>query len=309
MLPLRTILHETPLPFARFYDLPGSGNPSVSLKNWASAYPEVQHQCFTLHFNLSLDEIHDHLGPENEMDQFLLSKSVYPLNRLQEELQNVGDSVRAFYTHISFPVQLALQGTMVQRSQAGPPGPTNHRETADFVWIRGDHCVVVGGLKRHGIIKQTSWENLLLDDANRTNLSKELRGYCHKYRTAAGVLFDGRYLLILLFQASAEQDLEAVDCPVKSFLFAHTNPNLRYALFRIASLQVQRCQAQTAPPLHLDGYTRLFAWWSGAPYWTDASGRTFPHHPHGYTRHFDRTNGAWYWHTPHGRVQDTAPLW
>ncbi|GAW20271.1 hypothetical protein ANO14919_097720 [Xylariales sp. No.14919] len=249
------------------------------------------------------------LGPEGEMDDLLLSKIVHPVNQVQEDLQSEGDSVRVFNAYMGHPVQLAFQRFLTLRSEVGPPGRTPYKETADFSWIYGDQCVVVGELKRHGIINPNRWSGRLQPDGNRVWLSKELRGYCHRYRTPAVAAFDGRWLLILIFQANREEGLQDERCPVTSIIFDYKSPLLRHCLFRLVCQQTRRCQAETAPSLNLDGYTRRFVWWSGQPYWVDANNHIYRQHPNRHARRLDPMNGAWYWHTPNGRVWDTAGLW
>ncbi|KAI0967946.1 hypothetical protein F4678DRAFT_229307 [Xylaria arbuscula] len=229
----------------------------------------------------------------------------HPLNRTTEDLQTEGDSVRVFYTHISHPVQLAFQDIVTQRSETGPPGPTSYAQTVDFEWIRSDQCIIIGEIKRHGVIDPSVWENDESTDKNRRWLGQELRGYCDRYKCTTALIFDGLHLLVVMFDLSNGDAVEDQHCPVIGFVLPYKTPALRYYLLRVAALQLRRNLSQTAPPVYLSGYNRLFQWWSSTPYWEDANGRRFPDHPHGYTRHFSPQNGAWYWNTPNGLVQDT----
>ncbi|KAI1116719.1 hypothetical protein F5Y14DRAFT_53349 [Nemania sp. NC0429] len=311
-LPLRTLLTQPAIPWASFHHLPGAeGTSSLSKKNWVAPYELIPSQYLNLVRNPDFNEIDNVLGAEDELDRLLLSRTVYMHNHIPEALQNEADSVRAFYTHISLPIQLAFQGIIIQRSEAGPLGPTNYSQTVDFTWSHGDRCVLVGELKRHGIIADESWLNRIDSDPdhNRRLLSKEMRGYCHRYNSFLATVFDGKYLLVLIFKANSESDIQAANCPVEGFIFHHENPMLRYGLFRAASQQLRRIQALEAPALHLDGYTRHFHPWSGTPYWMDAQRSVYTVHPKGHMRHLDPQTGAWYWHTRDGPVKDTEKLW
>ncbi|KAI1287150.1 hypothetical protein F5Y03DRAFT_380578 [Xylaria venustula] len=303
-VPLRTILNQAPMPFASFFDLPGAGSRSTSHKPWASNYPEILSPWF--HF-VDIDGVQDVLGPEDDLDRLLLSKTVYPLNQTTEALQSEADSVRVFYTHIAHPIQIAFQHIIVQRSETGPPGPTSYAQTVDFSWTQDQQCILIGELKRHGIINPSMWRTNTgtTIDNNRKWLGQELRGYCDRYKTTAAVVFDGVYVLFLLFDLSTQDAVQDPHCPVIGFILPYTSTVLRYYLFRVAALQLRRNLAQMAPPVHLNGYYRFFEWWSSTPYWEDSNGRRSQEHPRGYTRYFSMENGAWYWDTPNGRVQDT----
>ncbi|KAM7183119.1 hypothetical protein V8F33_013790 [Rhypophila sp. PSN 637] len=99
-------------------------------------------------------------------------------------LQKEGDSVRTFYTHGSHPIQLAFQtrhhtSFIVQRSESGPLGPTNVTQTIDYSWGYGERSLIIGEVKRHGIIDIRTWTGENPVDSTRRWLRKELRGYCH----------------------------------------------------------------------------------------------------------------------------------
>lgn len=142
--------------------------------------------------------------------------------------------------------------------------------------------------------------------------------YCHRYKCPSGACYDGKHLLILLFIAQGgPSDIQRQDCQVYGILFRNDCPQLRYGLFRTASLGLRRCQAETAPPLELDGYTRRFQWWSGKPFWV-ANGFTSTEHPNGYMRTWNQDTGAWHWAHQDGTpvmdadgnvVWDTGALW
>ncbi|KAI0388294.1 hypothetical protein F5Y17DRAFT_470514 [Xylariaceae sp. FL0594] len=296
---LRNLLQIPALPYASLHSLPGAGNPSLSHKTWVSGYAEVTQARLIMSNSPDWEELRQLFGDEDDLDRLLLSTPVHPLNDLQENLQSEGDSARTFYTH----------QIITQRSEAGPLGSTNVSQTVDCTWSHKTHCVLAGELKRHGIINPQMWTGEEAANANRIWLGKELRGYCHKYTSAAGAVFDGKYLLILIFLARDGEAVRSANCQVQGLLFKYTDTYLRYALYRTASRQLRRCQAQTAPEVNIDGYARHFEWWSGVPYWVDANRQTFYDHPNGHTRTFDAPTGAWFWATPNGSVWDTLGLW
>lgn len=179
MVNLRDLLFQPALPgdTATFHTLPGAAPPSLSHKNWVQGYPEVRG--LRLLINPGLNEINTEFGHEDDLDSLLLAKDVNPLNDTTEWLQKEGDSVRTFYTHVS--IQLAFKGFdgtpfIVQRSESGPLGSTQVPQTVDFTWGYGDqHCLMIGELKRHGIINRRRWAGQIAADNNRRWLGQELR--------------------------------------------------------------------------------------------------------------------------------------
>ncbi|KAL2017268.1 hypothetical protein VTK56DRAFT_2380 [Thermocarpiscus australiensis] len=178
-------------------------------------------------------------GTEDALEGHLLNKNVMPLNNTTEWLQSEGDSVRTFYTHVSHPIQLAFhtngQSFMIQRSESGPLGPTQVSQTVDFTWGYGDRCVMIGELKRHRMIDAKAWRGEVPASHNRRWLGKELRAYCYKYNCFAGSVFDGKYLLVLVFQGRALEEIRSQACPVIGLLFSRNCATLRYGLFRVAT--------------------------------------------------------------------------
>lgn len=98
--------------------------------------------------------IDDAFGPEDDFDRHLLDMDVSPLNGTAEYFQTEDDTVRAFYTHVSHPIQLAFQTNhgsfIVQRSESGPLGPTQVPQTIDFTWGCGEYCLMIGELNGMG---------------------------------------------------------------------------------------------------------------------------------------------------------------
>jgi hypothetical protein len=183
MVILRDLLLQPALPAgtATFHTLPGPGEPTLSQKTWTEEYHEVRQPALTLYETPNLDTINAVFGNEDALDAHLLNKDVNPLNGTIEWFQKEGDSVRAFYTHVSHPIQLAFQTDhgapfIVQRSESGPLGPTQVSQTIDFTWGCGECCLMMGELKRHKIINPGRWRGELQVDSNRRRLGKELRG-------------------------------------------------------------------------------------------------------------------------------------
>ncbi|KAK3331537.1 hypothetical protein B0H66DRAFT_587710 [Apodospora peruviana] len=166
------------------------------------------HPLPSIHFHPStsthpLPPIHFHLfGAEDDLEKLLLSIDVNPLNGTAEWLQKEGDSVRTFYTHVSHPIQLAFQTRhhtpfIVQHSESGPLGPTNVTQTIDYSWGYGERSLIIGEVKRHGIIDIRTWTGENPVDSTRRWLGKELRGtVMHQIRrmqaaAAPPVVLDG----------------------------------------------------------------------------------------------------------------------
>lgn len=132
-----------------------AGKPILTHQAWVKKYPEVQYlqHCE----NPDQATINGVFGEEDALEEHLLNRTVSPLNAAVRYLQSEGDSDRAFYTNVSLPVQLAFQtahGTpcVIQRSGSAPPASTVVGRTVAFTWRHGDRCLIVGVLKKQGII-------------------------------------------------------------------------------------------------------------------------------------------------------------
>ncbi|KAK4095746.1 hypothetical protein N658DRAFT_99972 [Parathielavia hyrcaniae] len=306
MVILRDLLLQPALPdgTGSFHTLQGADKPSLSKKNWAESYHEVL--ALQLFVNPPREHIDIAFGGEDALDEHLLNRDMNPLNGTTEWFQSEGDSVRTFYTNVSHPIQLAFQthhGTplIVQRSESGPLGQTNVTQTIDFTWGCEERCLMIGELKRHGIVDLETWTGTKETDRNRRWLGKELRGYCHKYNCFAASVFDGRYLLILVFHARTVEHIQRQDCEVIGLLFESKCATLRYGLFRTVTHQIRRMQAAAAPAVTLGGYVRKFSWKSGDPYWVNGNEKHGAH-PGGYIQMFN-LYGAWFW-----AYQDGSPV-
>lgn len=176
MVKLRDVLLQAPFPdnTASFHRLPGAGRPTLTQKPWARDYHEIQNLQYYL--NPTEDDIDQVFGPEDALDAYLLNREVSPLNVTTELLQTEGDSVRTFYTKVAEPIQLAFQPVVALRSESGPLGPTDVNQTIDFTWGYRNHCLIIGELKRHGIIDVDRWTGVAGQNTTRTWLGKELRG-------------------------------------------------------------------------------------------------------------------------------------
>ncbi|KAL2259687.1 hypothetical protein VTK26DRAFT_6542 [Humicola hyalothermophila] len=181
MIILRDLLLQPALPdgTAVFHTLPGAGEPSLSEKAWSRDYHDVRPS--VLYENPDVNTINHVFGLEDDLDEHLLNTEVNPWNSTIEYVQNEGDSVRTFYTHVSHPIQLAFQthhGTpfIIQRSESGPLGPTNIPQTIDFTWGHRERCLLMGELKRHRIINPMRWRPNAQLDNNSRRLGKEVRG-------------------------------------------------------------------------------------------------------------------------------------
>lgn len=130
------ILLQPPLPHGTAYFRPRVRSPSLSHKSWASHFPNVSR--FEVLDNPSREEIDDAMGPEGDLEESLLGRAVNPPDLTHEWFDREGDSVRAFYTHVSLPIKLACQTPggplIIQRSESGPLGAANVSQTVDFTW-------------------------------------------------------------------------------------------------------------------------------------------------------------------------------
>jgi hypothetical protein len=178
-MPLRDLLTTAPSDWCipQYESLPDGHPPVVSQKNWTNEYPLVSSQSISTDINPDMNRLAELFGPENGLDEALLSEHVYPINATTELMCKEGDTVRCFYTYIAYPVMKAFRSVLTQRSESGPLGTTSVNQTVDFLWGRESSCVLIGELKRHGIINPQAWTTGRTDDTNRKRLGRELRGY------------------------------------------------------------------------------------------------------------------------------------
>jgi hypothetical protein len=125
------------------------------------------------------------LDTEDLSDAQRLNKTTYPSYYLgYEHIQTKDDVVQDFHRNIAWPVTLAgkRNGVYLERSESGPPGPTNITKTFDhlYSWHRGgnvndERCQVIGELKQWGIIKEREWDGR---EAQRTFGKRDKRVSC-----------------------------------------------------------------------------------------------------------------------------------
>jgi hypothetical protein len=79
---------------------------------------------------------------------------------------------------ISSPVKTAWRSfpRNFERNQIGPVGNTSFSGTVDCRFEHGTSCILVGELKKPGIITP-DWFNPNATSTNKSRLGKELRGY------------------------------------------------------------------------------------------------------------------------------------
>lgn len=181
MITFRDAFFTPPIPVgtASFRTLPGANKPSLSKKPWAQPYHRVRRFRFIV--NTTPEIIDTELGPEDAFERHVLGRRTYPFTSSFQWLQTEGDAVRAFHTCVSNPIQSALYGSngpfIVQRSESGPLGPTHVNQTVDFTWAFQERCLVIGELKKPGIIDPSKWKTGPEEsDTNRRQLGQELRG-------------------------------------------------------------------------------------------------------------------------------------
>lgn len=123
--------------------------------------------------------------------------------------------------------------------------------------------------------------------------------------------FDGRYLLLLQFQAHQMADLGKRNTRVKSWLLHVPNdsnentPPLREALCCFFTLGLRRIQGQQSPrlPPTLGRFTPAGRqWFSGKVTWRIAEDETTTEHPEGYYTDVDPVTGGVFWKDAEGQT-------
>ena len=118
--------------------------------------------------------------------------------------------------------------------------------------------------------------------------------------------YDGRYLLILGFQALRPEHVRE-HIPCTALIFRYYADTLRLGLFRTLYQQLRRVQYELSPAIPpLQQFTRRWVWHSGLPYWRAPNGERLENHPEGYRRVWFWDQGRMRWENEHLIVNDTC---
>ncbi len=159
-----------------YSELPGEAPPTLSQKAWAKDHPKVHG--YTYHPGTSSDGSSLRgFGPEEPADRVRLDDTmVNPVENIPEDVRSEGDVRRLFHRSISSTMRRAFANhpRLREHSETGPLGHTTASVTVDEWMAYGNHCVVIGKLKRVGILNPRDWkEDLPTSIKNR--LGPELR--------------------------------------------------------------------------------------------------------------------------------------
>ncbi|KAL2160783.1 hypothetical protein VTH06DRAFT_980 [Thermothelomyces fergusii] len=278
-------------------------------KLWAQAYSPIQN--LIVHSTVSDDGMtyaafEPALQPLDEDDVLRLASPAVPPNKRSWRLETEADCELMFHTEISNIVMAAwTQYCQVTQSSHIKPPTGNVAEEVDATYSirlnRSRKVIAIGEMKRN-IIAESAWASgNVLNVETQVRLSKELRGYAHKYQCPQVFCFDGKTLLLLQFRADTLDHICdphcAVDCwvlPMKSSAVP-----LRYALYRLLLQGFRRLQGMYAWPLTVGGLTPIGRrFYDSVPLWRDPN-REGPYiaaiHPGGYRRSVDPNTGAVRW--------------
>ncbi|POR39747.1 Uncharacterized protein TPAR_00065 [Tolypocladium paradoxum] len=223
-----------------------------------------------------------------------------------------------FHTEISNVVLAAWARypAIWQTSHSKPFTETSVSENVDVAYsvkIGGiRYTIAIGEIKRN-LIDLEDWQSgSISSTGTQMRLSKELRGYAHKYQCPQVFCFDGAALLLLQFRASKLERIEDENCQVDCWVIPRTGSycTLRYGLYRLLAQGWRRCQSETAGQLTVGGLTadsREF--YNGRPIWR-VDGVKHGKHPAGYERSVDGATGALKWtNEEYPEVMETWPFW
>ncbi|KAF2435324.1 hypothetical protein EJ08DRAFT_656352 [Tothia fuscella] len=156
MVWIKDVLNED-LPDAEHLRAEGI-RPSLSNKPWALPYHEIKE--FTLY-----QPTHDHLnfmlaheGEDDIVRTGSQDSTCHEINYLSDTLTTEGDSVASWRVQVTQGARIAFteHPEIRERSECGPPGPTNFDKTVDhyfsFLHNGAEHCIALGECKTYGII-------------------------------------------------------------------------------------------------------------------------------------------------------------
>lgn len=153
-----------------------------------------------------------------------------------------------------------------------------------------------------------------------------LSRYAFKYKCPQVFCFDGKYLLLLQFQAGSLDAIKDRDCAVDCWILPRENEGgitLREGFYRLLAQGFRRCQGSAeARPTVVNGFPVVsHEFYSGRPLFRDAQGRPTYDHPQNdeqwvFDREVDTDDGSFYWRVNReplfegGKlVRDTKRMW
>ncbi|KAI8710955.1 hypothetical protein NCS52_01524400 [Fusarium sp. LHS14.1] len=284
---------------------------SSSNKQWAKTYHPIKHLVVhTQTQGLGVVGTFDRafLG-EYDDENLRLNEPAYPPNYRNWRMDTEQDAIAWFNAEVSNVVlsAFAVYPGVINCGHEKPLSSTRTDETVDTSYSidasGGRTNFVIGEFKR-GTLKRARWQAGSLG-SGQESLSRELRGYAHKYECPHIFCFDGYTLLLLQFQAKSPNEIKDAKCVVDCWVFPRDNPHgtpLRHALYRFLVQGFRRCQGMRATKMSLYGVRptlRLF--YSGLPLWKLEDGNFYAN-PWGHERKLDASCGAFYWTDKDGRV-------
>ncbi|KAI8710576.1 hypothetical protein NCS52_01557900 [Fusarium sp. LHS14.1] len=296
---------------------------SDSSKPWAKSYPPISRlkvhtsvrgpDSVVANFDAFLDEYDD--------ESLRLGESGYPSNHRKWRLDTEADGIQWFHTEISNIVLGAFANypTVLQASHEKALSDTRTDQTVDISYSvsqgKERMPLIIGEFKR-GLLRRDQWQSGKIEAAQQSVLSRELRGYAHKYNCPHIFCFDNYSFLMLQFRARDKHDIKDAKCEVDCWIFPRQNSQgtpLRYALYRLLVQGFRRCQGLRALDVSLYSVRpsrRNF--YNGQPAWKLEDGKSHVS-PWGHTRKVDQTYGAFSWTDTDGSTplldQNGAPVW
>ncbi|KAH6976633.1 hypothetical protein EDB80DRAFT_739934 [Ilyonectria destructans] len=303
---------------------------SDSSKSWAKSYPPISR--LRVHTSVQgpdsvVANFDDAFLGEYDDESLRLNEPGYPPNYRKWRLDSEADGIQWFHTEISNIVLSAFASypNVLQASHEKALSETRTDQTVDVSYSishgKERMLLAIGEFKR-GLLRRDQWQSGKIEAAQQSTLSRELRGYAHKYDCPQIFCFDNYSFLMLQFRARDKHDIKDAKCEVDCWIFPRENFHgspLRYALYRLLVQGFRRCQGSR--PMDVSLYAvrpsrREF--YTGRPLWKLEDGKTYGS-PWGHTRKVDPTHGAFFWTDTDGstplldqnddRVWDTKAFW
>ncbi|KLU91740.1 hypothetical protein MAPG_10689 [Magnaporthiopsis poae ATCC 64411] len=332
-VPFRQLLQEHPTNHARF-----TGRRTGTDKDWAKRYEPISKLSVHTYVSpgqngaerVTVADWDTALLPPMLDDQLRLGVSGERPNRRRHRLDSESDMALWFHTEVSNVVLAAWnQHPMVLQTCETKSGqhPAD-LEVVDVVYSHefgnNKHPLLVGEFNRN-LIDRGEWQAGVCRSQQSKVLSRELRGYAHKYGCTQVFCFDGQTMLLLQFRAAVLDAVREKDCVVDCWVIPRINAGgctMREALYRLLVQGFRRCQGLCAVPgLTVAGHAPHRELFSGRPVFDDGTGSLSYEHPRnggdgGFDREVEPNDGSVYWryngqpYTENGiLVRDTFPMW
>ncbi|QUC23420.1 uncharacterized protein UV8b_07661 [Ustilaginoidea virens] len=294
-----------------------TGQSSSTNKAWAQSYHPIKN--YIVH-TISREGVwyadyDTAFFPLYHDDEVRLQLPANPPNERAWRLETESDAELWFHTEIS---NIVLAGwsrypTIVQNSHIKALSGRNNPEEVDATYAYRSEVeqvpLVIGEMKRRMITTRV-WQKGETLSGPQQRLSRELRGYAHKYHCPQVFCFDGQVLLLLQFCATTRREIADENCNVDCWVIPRgCGIPLRMAFYRLLVQGLRRFQGMRAVA---EFSCSLRQFYNGRPLWDVPGTRQYTSTPpYDYRRSVDGATGCLIWVNSEGTdfFAESTAIW